>query len=218
MFETITKYDGRNFVYLSPSQVKQIAGRAGRFKSASLNAEKGESRPKGHVTTLHHDDLAYLQDCMVHETEFIERAGIFPPNNLIAQLSSKFSPSTPLNIVLERSLQSASRSDLYFVCDLSVQSQIGRIVSSIRELSLTEKLTLSTAPVKLRDPIMDKVLRDFARAIVKGRPCTILDFDKIDMKLLERGIPEQKNIANINKVLHQLESLHGTVNLYLWLS
>lgn len=55
VFETMRKFDGAAVKLLSYSQVKQIAGRAGRFGSSFLG---------GLVTTLESSDMAHLHTAM----------------------------------------------------------------------------------------------------------------------------------------------------------
>jgi len=68
IFCSLMKYDGNIHRKLFPSEVKQIAGRAGRF---SLEySEEG-----GIVTTFHEDDIQYLKYCLDVKDEDIKEAG-----------------------------------------------------------------------------------------------------------------------------------------------
>ncbi|XP_039035557.1 DExH-box ATP-dependent RNA helicase DExH18, mitochondrial-like [Hibiscus syriacus] len=56
VFYSLSKYNGYKIVAVPASQVKQIAGRAGR---------RGSRYPDGLTTTLHLEDLDYLINCLV---------------------------------------------------------------------------------------------------------------------------------------------------------
>lgn len=69
IFSSMEKYDGVKRRLLMASEVKQIAGRAGRFRS---------SHEVGEVTCLHHDEIAYLHRCMNQKDSDVHKAGLFP--------------------------------------------------------------------------------------------------------------------------------------------
>eukprot|EP00775_Hariotina_reticulata_P009430 gene9430-9595_t len=69
VFATLRKYDGAQLRPLTPSEVKQIAGRAGRFCS-------GHS--EGFVSVLQEDDLPLLRAALATATPDITKACLMP--------------------------------------------------------------------------------------------------------------------------------------------
>jgi ATP-dependent RNA helicase SUPV3L1/SUV3 len=63
------KYDGRERRLLTPSEVRQIAGRAGRF---------GTVYSSGEVTTLLSEDLPHLHGLLDAPAESMDTAGLMP--------------------------------------------------------------------------------------------------------------------------------------------
>jgi replicative superfamily II helicase len=63
------KYDGQELRPLTPTEVKQIAGRAGRF---------GGAHAAGYVTCLSESDLPLLRQCLATASEEIAEACLLP--------------------------------------------------------------------------------------------------------------------------------------------
>lgn len=70
VFTSMSKFDGRERRKLYPAEVKQIAGRAGRYS--------GEYGSGGVVTTLHQEDIEHLHACMNTPDMMISHAGVSP--------------------------------------------------------------------------------------------------------------------------------------------
>ena len=64
---SMEKFDGNVERRLTSSEVKQIAGRAGRY---------GTANNEGTVTCLNKDDLDYLHECLKAPVEELETAGL----------------------------------------------------------------------------------------------------------------------------------------------
>ncbi|CAM9327645.1 unnamed protein product, partial [Phaeothamnion confervicola] len=69
IFSGLEKFDGRCRRLLEPHEVKQIAGRAGRF---------GGPFDQGFVTCMQQRDMAHLRDGMAAPEEDLAAAGLFP--------------------------------------------------------------------------------------------------------------------------------------------
>ncbi|KAJ6356493.1 hypothetical protein OIU78_004566 [Salix suchowensis] len=78
IFSTMKKFDGVEMRDLTISEVKQIAGRAGRY---------GSDFPVGEVTCLHADDLPLLHSSLTSPSPILECAGLFPTFDLIFMYS-----------------------------------------------------------------------------------------------------------------------------------
>ncbi|KAK0546592.1 RNA helicase [Tilletia horrida] len=75
IFETCTKFVGGETVPLSTSQIKQIAGRAGRYGTPE-EEEGGKEPPGGVVTTLHEEDLPFVHAALASKIIPIQKAGL----------------------------------------------------------------------------------------------------------------------------------------------
>ncbi len=130
IFESTTKSNGTESISLPISDLKQIAGRAGRYKTAhdaiSKQPEqaaaitppinpavdlddqipatdtKKDSEVVGWVTTLSREDHNRLVVGMNNEPEPIKTAGLFPPSIILERFANYFPPGTPFSYILTR--------------------------------------------------------------------------------------------------------------------
>ena len=93
IFESMEKFDGSKRRALEQHEVKQIGGRAGRYKS---------NFPVGYVTTMKEKDRAYLTEMMSVEAEDMEFAYVKPPlENIIdfAEIVGRVELNIPRNFL-----------------------------------------------------------------------------------------------------------------------
>ncbi|GFZ08879.1 ATP-dependent RNA helicase [Actinidia rufa] len=86
IFSTLEKYDGTEMRQLTVSEIKQIAGRAGRY---------GSKLPVGEVTCLDAEDLPLLHFALKSQSPVLERAGLFPTFDLLYMYSCLHSKNVP---------------------------------------------------------------------------------------------------------------------------
>ncbi|GAU18871.1 hypothetical protein TSUD_228610, partial [Trifolium subterraneum] len=78
IFSTMQKFDGFEMRDLTVSEIKQIAGRAGRY---------GSNFPLGEVTCMYGDDLPLLHSALDSPSPILERAGLLPSYDLLYMYS-----------------------------------------------------------------------------------------------------------------------------------
>lgn len=233
IFETITKHDGYDFRQLSISEIRQIGGRAGRFKTArdaivsshgapedaaaaqALAAKANEERV-GLVTTLDPADLPGVRKNLWRDAKQIRAAAIVPPVAFIERFATYFPVDTPLSFILMRIQELASVSDRFQLC---IREPFLVILDTIQEypLSIYDRLVLMTAPVALRSVGGRSVVRAVARCIAEGRGGHICDMEEINLEVLDAD-PARIPLAQRGMYLQNLEGLHHAVVLYLWVS
>ncbi|KAJ3212365.1 ATP-dependent RNA helicase supv3l1, mitochondrial [Dinochytrium kinnereticum] len=197
VFETLTKFDGKNNVPLSVSQTKQIAGRAGRFNTKYST---------GYVTTFHNKDLVQLQKTVAIVTaQPLESAGLYPKLEQV-EMFSKELPTEPLSGLLDKFEDLARLDGDYFLCNLASQKRIADLIEPL-PLSLRDKYTLVSAPANVEDSFMSSIMLRFARDLADGKECCIRAMVQL---------PAAPPITN--EALRELEGLHKAIVLYLWLS
>lgn len=81
IFQTVEKFSSSGLQKISPGQIKQIAGRAGRF---------GFGAAEGQVTCLREADMEYLQVCMKTPAVPYTRAGLQPTPSTIETITRRF--------------------------------------------------------------------------------------------------------------------------------
>ncbi|KAK9925092.1 hypothetical protein M0R45_033433 [Rubus argutus] len=195
VFFSLSKYNGDKVLPVPASQVKQIAGRAGR---------RGSIYPDGLTTTLILDDLGYLIECLKQPFDEVKKAGLFPfyeqvelfagqlPNITFCQLLDKFSENCRLD-------------GSYFLCRHDHIKKVANMLQKVQKLSLEDRFNFCFAPVNIRDPKAMFHLLKFASSYSQNLPVNIA-----------MGMPTVS--ARNNKELLDLETKHQVLSIYMWLS
>ncbi|KAF2459130.1 P-loop containing nucleoside triphosphate hydrolase protein [Lineolata rhizophorae] len=228
VFESSSRFDGTRHRPLMVSEMKQIAGRAGRYKvapqestqrksklSESITQKDGSEQQEqatGLVTTLEKFDYPMIAHSFHSEPEPLLTAGIFPPVEIIERFASYFPPGTPFSYILVQLHGISSLHRRFHLCDLRTKLQIADVIEPVKGLEIAEKIVLSNAPYTARDNALKALFRELAYCVAERRPAYIPDLKALNLEILDRP-PTQSRAY-----LHALESLHKGIVLYLWLS
>lgn len=227
VFESVSKHDGIKTRSLTIPELKQIGGRAGRFKTAAqANRDASKTTAKdasgrkdepsiGFVTTLEEEDLDVVHGSFNTEAEPLQTAGLFPPSSVIEKFASYFPAGTPFAFMLLRLRDIARLPGRFHMCDLQANIAVAQIIQSY-PLSIHDRVVFMNAPISLRDNAMPQVVRALARRIGHNESGDLLDILQLPLEILEYtadGYPQGKEVY-----LKHLESLHKALTLYLWLS
>lgn len=231
IFEATSKHDGSAYRLIHPSAIKQIAGRAGRYKTArddtitksetsgvsSAQASNAvqPSTSVGLVTSLEKFDLPIVQRAMDTEVVPLKSAGIFPPSDVLLRFAAYFPPKTPFSFVVLRLNELAELNPLFHVCTLKDQVQIADLIQEYN-LSNTDRITFMSAPVAMRDAGFKAVIKEMAECIAEQRSGALLDLKCFDFELLDMDLHSHPDGSK--GYLKQAESFHKAITLYLWLS
>ena len=177
VFHRVYKYDGQGteMQLVTQSQMKQIAGRAGRY---GLSRDDGPATGPdtrsttsnvdnvGVVTTWNDASLAYLQLAMKSPTEALPRAALTPIN--MDALATMMPPGTSYYALLHASMMlSRPRPELYVALHTSVVGMAAR-TADINGLTLFEIQTFCTAPANPNVVPVLNTLRDYMRRHAAG--------------------------------------------------
>ncbi|KAL2070407.1 hypothetical protein VTL71DRAFT_13433 [Oculimacula yallundae] len=235
IFESTTKHDGVGFRTIMPYEIKQIAGRAGRYKTAQEAIDKGTSddailddaspvaldvvkKPStnvGYVTTLNKFDLDIVAQAMDREVEPLATVGIFPPADVLLRFANYFPPKTPFGYIVLRLHELASMNPQFHLCRLKEQIQIVDLVQEF-DLSNMDRITLMSSPAGMRDPGSKLVIKELARCIAEQKKASILELESFDLELIDKDIHDDEE--GTKGYLQKAEALHRAITLYLWLS
>ncbi|CAK9781019.1 hypothetical protein CC85DRAFT_269456 [Cutaneotrichosporon oleaginosum] len=243
VFESLTKFDGKQEVPLSLSQVKQIAGRAGRFGQQRKGEGEDESSPDevahpgGVVTTLHEADLPLLRAMMPLSLPSVSRAVIEPPSGALAGLAPLLPAQTSFNELMGHFEALAKLPPLTVLASLSHRAPLAEIVGKYRDvLTLSECVQFGVAPVNWRDAkvaaIFESILKSYSeemnvRLEPTLAPTTLIKTLKTVEETLAALPPLPPHLGIYRPYLVPpitvaaiplLESLHKALVLYIWLS
>jgi ATP-dependent RNA helicase SUPV3L1/SUV3 len=215
VFESATKFDGLSYRRVDPNHMKQIAGRAGRYRSsfeAANGTQTSDADRLGLVTTLDKEDRGYLVRCMARDAVPIPHAGVLPHSNLVRRFAQEYPPSMPFDILLTKFYNLATASNNYVTCSLQQQISVARMISEVGGLLVNEKTAIVTAPANSRVGIISLIMEEICKAIARGTPISLVDIEHFDLDAIE--------YADVSKphTLKNLEQLHLSITLYLWLS
>ena len=229
IFESIWKRGIRGREMLSVSQLKQIAGRAGRYRTAhqgTMKQETGDASEGqnarleeyratatvGLVTCLDEDDLRYIQLALRTEAEPIKHAAILPPADFVDEFASRLPNGVPFEYILNRLSEVSVLHSRYKLCDIKDQLSIARTLEPVKDLSIVSRYILAASPADTKTPTMQRVLQAYGRCVAEMKMVTVADIVEVPLEVLERPLTSDRNY------LVGLELLHKALVLYLWLS
>ncbi|RFU77075.1 atp-dependent rna helicase suv3 precursor [Trichoderma arundinaceum] len=216
VLESVTKFDGSQNRLLTFPEIKQIGGRAGRYRSAqNPDGSTDETEKVGLVTTMDRADLRSVQRAFQKNVDDIEAACIQPPAGIVERFASYFPPDTPLSYILKKIQEVATVSSLYRI---GLGSDILEIADIIQDIPLTihDRLTFCYLPVALRAERAVDVLRALARIVATNSEGDLLDIQELPLEFLELELEDFAGEGQ--RYLSKLESLHVALNQYVWLS
>ncbi|XP_051217667.1 ATP-dependent RNA helicase SUV3L, mitochondrial isoform X2 [Lolium perenne] len=195
VFYSLSKYNGDRMVPVAASQVKQIAGRAGR---------RGSVYPDGLTTTFLLDDLEYLIECLQQPFEEAKKIGLFPCFEQVEMFASQF-PDLTFTELLDKFSDNCRIDNTYFMCQQDSIKKVANMLERVQGLSLKDRYSFCFAPVNIRDPKAMYHLLRFATHYSKSRRVSIA-----------MGMP--RGSATNDTELLDLETKHQVLSMYLWLS
>ncbi|TPX57551.1 hypothetical protein SpCBS45565_g08176 [Spizellomyces sp. 'palustris'] len=196
IFERVEKWDGMRTKSLTVSEIKQIAGRAGRF---------GTQYENGEVCTLDDYDMHTLRRAMKVKAPNVMSAGLHPTLEQIESFS-KYLPNVPLASLLDRFEDLASLGGRYFLCNLDSQRAIANIIAAV-PLTLRDRYIFLLAPCNVKDTLLASRMLTFAKSHASGTECP-----------LEPHISLPTHAPDTIEALRDLEAQHRVIILYMWLS
>jgi ATP-dependent RNA helicase SUPV3L1/SUV3 len=221
IFETTTKFDGIDHRELRIPELKQIGGRAGRFRTArqemqgTAETDGGPAPPAsvGLVTSLDQEDLPAVQAAFTSNAEQLQTAALFPPVFIIERFYSYFPPETPFSFILSRLRELAKLSNRFHMIDFKTRLQVADAIQDV-PMSLSDRCVFLTIPVSLREYKQIEVLRSLARCVGTMSNGDLLDIENLDLEILDLN----HDRVDGNEYLMRLEALHKSLTMYLWLT
>ncbi len=196
IFQSMIKFNGQDTELVSPNQVKQIAGRAGRYGTVH---DQG-----GLVTTLQRKDLEHLKRCMNTPNQNVVAAGLLPTSDHIVNLTHAC-PNLSLPSIFDLYLNHSSVGQSYFLCLFRDLKRLALILQEYRNIKIRDRFQLACAPVKTTD---DYVVQTFKRLMYY--------FDREHM--CQPNILVPKISTRPESSLQMAESVYRSLDLYLWLA
>ena len=231
IFEASNKFDGAARRTLAIADIKQIAGRAGRYRTAAQATEtstSGESKleegkepakketpdsENGIVTTLEQFDFPIVKAALVTEPEPIRTAGIYPPATVLERFSSYFPPGTPFSYILTRLHELSLMHKRFHLCGLKDQVWVSDLIEPVQGLTVADRNAICSAPASQTDAdLWRELMPAYARIIAEQSGGSLVDIPQLPLEVLEAEVSPSR------EYLRELERLHKGIVTYLWLS
>ncbi|MCI4407021.1 MAG: helicase [Sulfuricurvum sp.] len=195
LFSKADKFDGQNQRNLTATEVRQIAGRAGRYGLSE----------KGYVGALTPDVLRTISSLF---TKNIEPIAL--PFNVMANfdhimLVSNILEEKSLSAIVDFFVRNMKFEGPFRAANLESMQEASAIVDRY-DLDMRTKYTLATAPLSTSSPLVMAAFERYVRALEQKKPIAY--------------IPPQRlgNYALSMEELQEAEDRIKEISLYLWLS
>lgn len=197
VFSTTHKFDGIASRDINATEVRQIAGRAGRYGIY----------PTGYVSAFEDDELMHLQHMLTTSDQSnLEKLPIAPSFTHIQEISRELHISKLGELLAFFAERVAVDSELYETASLGIHVDLGYLVDEhAPHLPLAQKFTFSCAPIST----------DKAHEVDYFLICLKTHASHGKMRLPAE--PEWLK-ANTAKYLEEAENLSKDISLYAWLA
>ncbi len=196
LFTTDTKFDGISRRPLTPNEVIQIAGRAGRYGHHESGYIGATSRKVlEHITQMFHAPLKSIKP------PFQVKATPSQIRQLSDHLGTKNLPK-----ILKYFAENMRFEGPFVAANIGSMIEVSKLIDTRKGLTLEEKYMLSQAPVSIRSPLIKNAFLFYVDAIIKKRVVRY----KPSIKL--------RKTAKTELELLKAEDEVKKISLYLWLS
>ncbi|CCE83433.1 Piso0_004008 [Millerozyma farinosa CBS 7064] len=218
VFFATKKFNGSETIPLTISEVKQIAGRAGRYSEI-----EGES--EGFVTAIYKRDLDYLKKVMNKPISDLKKACVWPTNKVWTYYMSKFPKHTSFYSILS-SFEKENDNlvmDNYFLTSLDARYEILKLFlrnDLYKRTTIDDQLRLSLAPINISvaSPLVVKTTFSFFENITERKTKNIFDFKFLHTTILKSRPKFTATVDETVQCLQYLEENHKIILMFLWLS
>jgi ATP-dependent RNA helicase SUPV3L1/SUV3 len=201
IFSSVRKFDGVQERVLTDAEIKQIAGRAGRFNSIY---------PNGEVTAMYEKDLKIIKKALkadVSNTGDMQ-ATLFPNYQQIEVFSASFPSDMPFSQILGEYETRVLLDKNFVMGDIEDKYILAKAIDHI-PLSLEDRYLFIFAPVDTKHP---SIIQAFVRYATDF--CYDENVSFSPHGIIKRGSQHQGK----SHYIQDLEIAFRVVELYIWLS
>jgi ATP-dependent RNA helicase SUPV3L1/SUV3 len=196
IFSSVEKFDGLASRKINATEVRQIAGRAGRFGIY----------PTGYVNAFENDELIHLDHMLTtSDVAEIQKLPVAPNFSHIHQLAGQMHTNKISEVFRYIHERIAVNSELFELAPLEAQMQLGLLIDSYAPaLHLKDKFIFACAPVDWDKPRERNYFLSCLACVTEHQ---------------SKGLPEVSWLASTSpKHLEEAEELSKDISLYAWLS
>jgi ATP-dependent RNA helicase SUPV3L1/SUV3 len=195
LFARDSKFDGQSRRLLTPSEIRQIAGRAGRY---GLHEE-------GYVGALTAPVLNTVTELIDEPSPSIHGPYRVMANFDHIDLIAKIIETESLSEILGFFVKHMQFDGPFVAANIENMLEIAKMVD-LYKLDLKTKYHLACAPLSLGSPYLESVFHRYLIALEKQEPIPF-------------GLPDNlPQVAQTSDMLFEAEEMVKEVSLYLWLS
>ncbi|SCV03279.1 LAME_0H09142g1_1 [Lachancea meyersii CBS 8951] len=215
IFTTHMKFNGQEMVELSSSNVKQIGGRAGRFKVANVAAngvDEGKKAAVGYVTGVDPTVLTAVRTGMTSPIEYLQSAIVWPTDEICGKLMTHLPTGARVSTLLQTLATEVEKrsAKLFTLSDLKNRLTNISMFEHMDGIPFFDKMRLSNAPVK-DFPMVKQAFVNFCSTIDQRQTRSLTSYP------FSFNILNPQFISNDKYSLEHYESLHNIIMLYFWL-
>ncbi len=195
LFSKVVKFDGEKDRFLTPSEVHQIAGRAGRYGLNEI----------GYVGALKNDALHIIEKNMSKPAKEVDIPFKVMANLDHIRLVGSILEENSLTKILEFFVENMKFDGPFTAANIETMLEAAKIVDGY-DLDIAEKYHLASAPLTLKSPYIVASFERYVHKLEQREPIYYLP-------------PEIKSeFASTMDELLEIEDRVKEITLYLWLS
>lgn len=222
IFADSEKFDGSKMSPLTVSQVKQIAGRAGRYQS--------DGELIGYVNAIGGGNLRLINKRMQQDAKSLTQAYLWPTPQIWSKYIASFPEGTTMLEVINKFDQdfrsskfNENKDELYDITELDTRRLILEkfLESGINgKLTADDQLRLSIAPINLKraSEFTKDIVERYLKNICNSKSLDIIQLRVNDPVVMKNDPSPLMSYESAISVVGKLEELHKLTLLFLWLS